>query len=158
MKVDYPLLAVSLVLAVILFCCCTKIPPDLEPEETPYFTMNCWRGAIHSEKIHWYCYAEPQTELIAGDISMNYDGDKERLLFCAQGATLNSDNEYADNLVSILDDRCVALPPAFGEFGWEWNGTDALEIYWSDTKKMILFLPGNEEYTILEGKVYYYEE
>jgi hypothetical protein len=134
-----------------------SIPP--EPAEIPYFYLECYRATpLSTEMLHWACQGDLSTELIEGEIRLFYDGDNNRLTFCADGAVLASGNEVVDTLVNTLEGKCLILPHEFGEFSWIWTDPDTLQINWTEGRKLILYIPEHEEYQRINGEAFYYVE
>jgi hypothetical protein len=150
---------VLLSLSIFMVSCSLPAPIPPEPIEIPYFYLECYRATpLSTEMLHWVCQGEPSTELIEGEIKLFYDGDNERLTFCADGATLASGNEMVDTLVNTLEGRCLILPPEFGDFSWTWTHPETLQIIWTEGRKLVIYIPPEEEYQRINAEAFYYVE
>ena len=153
----------SLLALCTLLCACSAEPPAADeppPEEdTPYFTLSCRRAKSSDGDLRWYCSGDPQTDLVTGKIVLYYNATGDgALIFCAKDTVLNTGNEFADVTVSNLDGGCVTLPESFGEFSWYWDGDATLDINWTETEKLVFYVPHGPEYRLLVGEAYYYSE
>ena len=153
----------SLLALCTLLCACSAEPPAADeppPEEdAPYFTLSCLRATPREGGLRWYCSGDPQTDLVTGKIVLYYNATGDgALIFCAKDTVLNTGNEFADVTVSNLDGGCVTLPESFGEFSWYWDGDATLDINWTETEKLVFYVPHGPEYRLLVGEAYYYSE
>ena len=151
-----------LALCTLLCACQTEIPseeedPTPEEEDAPYFTLSCLRATTSGGETRWYCSGDPQTDLVTGKIVLYYNATGDgALIFCAKDTILNTGNEFADTTVSNLDGGCVNLPEFFGEFSWYWDDDTTLDINWTETEKLVFYVPHGLEYRLLVGEAYYY--
>ena len=153
----------SLLALCTLLCACTTEPPvadETPPEEDePYFTLSCIRADNADGDSQWYCSGDPQTALVTGKIVLYYNAiGVGALTFCAKDTMLNTGNEFADTTVSNLDGGCVTLPEYFGEFSWYWDGDTTLDVNWTETEKLVFYIPHGPEYSLLIGEAYYHSE
>lgn len=145
-------------IAIVLTSCVVtepSLPPilDIQPEETPYFTLRCMRYALDTE-LNWYCVGEPSTEILQGQMTLRYQDEK--LTFAWYNFTLNSGNDFLDAYIGANSEIGILdMPPEFGDFGWSWSEDAVLVIRWTEDKTFVLDISYGDHHTWYEVPVYY---